>query len=385
MAYQTGFASWAASGIGALPLSELLGSGFDLGSAALVFDPAKAKKAPRPQALHSRGNDNVKYCDIISPDIETGFPAFEAIPSWNARTDEGSWATIEVSARMDGVWSRWYDHGLWSAFRTTIEARSAAALQTGLLEGPRILDDPGRVATDTLILSRPAQAFRVRIRLFAAEGAEAPRLGSIALAWSSPKPAVAPETSAPAIRGCRIEGMPAWSQMIYPDGGNVWCSPTSLSMVMAYWLARAGNSLPDEETFIRKTVAGVYDAEYQGHGNWSFNVAWAGESGFSASVRRFSSLSELEPLVAGGQPLILSLSWDNEAGRTLSGAPLARSSGHLNVLVGFDEAGDPIVNEPAAPGDASVRRLYRRAEYEARWLEASGGATYIVGPYAGWA
>jgi len=385
MVYQTGFARWAASDKEALPLSGLRGSGFVRGSTALVFDVATATSGPWPQGLPSREKEELKYCEILSPDITTGFPAFEAIPSWNSRTGEGSWAIIEVSARLDGVWSRWYDHGIWSAFTSTIEARSAAEARTGVAKGTKAFEDPGRVATDTLILSRPAQAFRMRVRLFAMEGAKAPSLGSLSLAWSSPKPAIAPETSAPAFRGCLIEGVPAWSQMIYPDGGSVWCSPTALSMVMAYWIDRAGGTLPDEETFIRMTVAGVYDAEYQGYGNWSFNVAWAGERGFSAIVRRFSSLSELEPLVAGGQPLILSLSWDNETGRTLFGAPLARSRGHLSVLVGFDEAGDPIVNEPASPDDASVRRVYRRAEFEARWLEASGGATYIVGPYAGWA
>ena len=32
--------------------------------------------------------------------------------------------------------------------------------------------------------------------------------------------------------------------MIYPDGGSVWCSPTSLSMVLSYWDGYTGPREP---------------------------------------------------------------------------------------------------------------------------------------------
>ncbi len=32
--------------------------------------------------------------------------------------------------------------------------------------------------------------------------------------------------------------MPLRSQMIYPNGGEVWCSPTSVAMLLAYWHER---------------------------------------------------------------------------------------------------------------------------------------------------
>jgi hypothetical protein len=34
--------------------------------------------------------------------------------------------------------------------------------------------------------------------------------------------------------------VPARSQMVYPNGGETWCSPVSLWMVMAYWADRTG-------------------------------------------------------------------------------------------------------------------------------------------------
>ncbi len=416
MNFRTGFSSWSDFDTESRPLSELCGSGFAHGALALTFDPKTATppiaamlsiEAAKAMAWTEEGDSetgaHIQYCEILSPEVATGFPAYEAIPSWNTRTGKGSWATIELSALIGGIWSPWHDHGVWSTGNTPVASSSIVASHSivassssgasttsrplppsGALLSPEAgRDESGRVSTDTLILSRPAEAFRLRVRLFARGAGEPPRLEALSLAWSSSKPALVRPTSECGLKGRWIEGVPAWSQMIYPDGGKVWCSPTSLSMVMAYWIARDGSPRPDEESFIRRTVAGVYDGAYGGHGNWSFNAAWAGELGFFASVRRFAALSELETFIAAGQPVILSVSWDKDGGRPLSGAPVARSTGHLTTLLGFDAKGDPVMNEPAAPDDASVRLVYRRDELEARWLEASGGAAYILkaGPF----
>jgi hypothetical protein len=54
--------------------------------------------------------------------------------------------------------------------------------------------------------------------------------------------------------------------------------------------------------------------------------------------------------------------------------------GHLVVIVGFDALGNPIVNDPAAWSDASVRRVYDRAQFERAWLRGSAGTVYIIHP-----
>jgi hypothetical protein len=59
--------------------------------------------------------------------------------------------------------------------------------------------------------------------------------------------------------------------MIYPNGGNVWCSPTSTSMVLAYLDKYTG----DCEPRVRAAVDAVFDWVYDGHGNWPFNTAYA--------------------------------------------------------------------------------------------------------------
>ena len=38
------------------------------------------------------------------------------------------------------------------------------------------------------------------------------------------------------------------------------------------------------------------------------------------------------------------------------------------------------MNDPAAWSDATVRRVYRRGQFERAWLGGSGGAAYIIRP-----
>jgi hypothetical protein len=252
----------------------------------------------------------------------------------------------------------------------------------------------GRVDTDTLNLGAPAEALQARVRLFSAGGPAVPALSRLVLAYSELKPAptrvpgaamaardaaavARPDSAAPGPGWSgELAGVPRCSQMVYPDGGKVWCSPTCVAMILSYWRGRHGPC----EAAIREAVRGVYDEVFDGYGNWSFNVAYAASLGYEACVARFSSLSALEPWLKAGVPVALSVSWNNDEGRALSGAPLDKSSGHLTLLVGFDGNGDPIMHEPAAPSDGEVRRSYRRSELEARWLAASGGACYLIYP-----
>jgi hypothetical protein len=161
--------------------------------------------------------------------------------------------------------------------------------------------------------------------------------------------------------------------MVYPDGGEVWCSPTSVAMVLGFHGALPGACEPR----VRHAVAGVFDPVYDGHGNWPFNTAYAAGHGFDAAVARFGSLAALEPWIAVGLPVVISYAWHEGE---LDGAPVASTNGHLGVLAGFDADGRPVVNDPAAAADDEVRRTYDRAQLESRWLERSGGSCYLIVP-----
>ncbi|HVF14022.1 MAG TPA: C39 family peptidase [Acidimicrobiales bacterium] len=160
---------------------------------------------------------------------------------------------------------------------------------------------------------------------------------------------------------------------MYPDGGEVWCSPTSTSMVLGYW---SGDTGPCEPR-VRAAVAGVYDWVYDGHGSWPFNTAYAATAGLETHVDRFTSMSEVEPWIAAGVPVVISYSWKDGS---LTGAPVPASDGHLSVIVGFDDSGNPVVNDTAARSDGEVQRTYLRSELEDLWVGKSGGVAYLMYP-----
>ena len=303
---------------------------------------------------------------LLSPPEEPGFPVYECIPSWNADVPAGSWLEIGLRARIEGRWTRWYDLGSWSPGSCPVARRSVGGQK----------DEAGEVATDTLKLFFPASALQARARLCSPKASARPLLRAFSLAYSGLRPKTFEPSGEPGLRGRIIEGVPKRSQMVFPDGGISWCSPVSAAMVLGYWTIGAFPTKTD----IRIAAADTYDEEYGGCGNWSFSVAYAGGPGMEAYVVRFSCLNELEPWIAAGVPVVISVSWNEAEGRRLTGAPLEKSSGHLTVLVGFDAEGNPVMNEPAAPSDAEVRRVFDRKELEARWLEASGGAAYLIYP-----
>jgi hypothetical protein len=146
---------------------------------------------------------------------------------------------------------------------------------------------------------------------------------------------------------------------------------------MAYWADQLG--VPSLNHPVPDVAAGTYDPVYRGHGNWPFNTAYAARDGLVGYVSRFSSLVQVERWIEAGVPVVASLAWDPGE---LANAPVGSTNGHLLVIVGFSEAGDVVVNDPA--GDPrrgqAVRRTYRRGQFETLWLARSGGTVYLIHP-----
>lgn len=283
-----------------------------------------------------------------SPELATA-PFDELIPSWNVQTP-GGYAVLKVRARLASGWTDWYSFGRWS------RSSERYSLKTQK-------DAHGDVLTDTLRLTGKATAVQYHLTLVG----EGTRASLVALDTSdrAARPKAGTVAGNPALWN-RVIDAPQRSQMLYPDGGEVWCSPTSVSMILAH----QGTNVT-----VPTAAAGTYDREYKGTGNWAFNAAYAGELGHRAYITRLPSLAAAEEWIARGQPLAVSIGWRRGE---LSGAPLPSSTGHLMVLVGFDAAGNPVLNDPAAPNDASVRRSYPRAQFERLWLGHSGGLSYVI-------
>ncbi|MER3556016.1 MAG: peptidase C39 [Meiothermus sp.] len=285
-----------------------------------------------------------------------------AIVSWNAETPPGTWLELSLRAKIGSHWTRYYPLAVWSA---DTEKRHSFADKG---------DADGGIQTDTLELKRPADALQIRVVLRSAKPGPSPVLSGLSAVTSDSSTHYTARAKASDKKAWGLElPVPAHSQMLYKDDGEVWCSPTSVTMVLGYW-SRAGRKLDDP---VPKAAAAIWDSVYDGAGNWPFNTAYAASKGLRAYVSRLGGLAEAEEYTVRNIPLVLSVAWG--VGE-LPGAHIAKSNGHLVVLRGFTRDGDPIINDPAASDDAGVRTVYPRAAFERAWIAHSGGVIYVIEP-----
>jgi hypothetical protein len=299
---------------------------------------------------------------LYSPEVKSQIPWNQLIVSWNAKASEGSFLKVEAAAISNGKPTRFYALGNWSADN---EGRRRASV-------PGQKDADGSVDTDTLILKRVADAAQVRLTLGGTNGQQ-PSLKFLGLSFAN---TTAPMATRPPNRSAwgKVITTPERSQHGYP-GEKGWCSPTSLSMVLARWSGVLHR--PEMDLTVPQVAAAVYDSDFDGTGNWPFNTAFAGSfAGMRSYVTRFDDLTEVEDWIANGIPVILSGRWD----WLLPGRP-PDSAGHLIVCIGFTSDGDVIVNDPATRLERGqkVRHTYKREDVLHSWSK-SHHAVYLVYP-----
>ena len=298
---------------------------------------------------------------LLSPVIQAGMDWNELILSWNATVTSGTFLKVEASAVSPDHSTPFYSWGVWAPDRQSFTRSSA-----GLQKGP-----DGQMDTDTLVLSHPANAVRLRVTLVGTNG-ELPRLQFLGLSFCNTK---AVPVSSPPNRGAwgKTIPTPERSQHGYPSQEG-WCSPAALCMELAYWSAVLHR--PEMNLDVPEVAAAIYDKNWHGTGNWPFNTAFAGSfQDMHAYVTRFSDISELEDWVAAGIPVIISAPWHLlKPGRSDTGA------GHIVVCIGFTENGDVVINDPAGSlQKGTVRQIYRREDVIRAWA-VSHNVVYLVYP-----
>ncbi|MEU4567680.1 C39 family peptidase [Micromonospora sp. NPDC023956] len=323
----------------------------------------------------------------VSPPVPVGFRVHQVVPSWTADTPPGCWIQVEVCGWADDTpVTDWYVLARWAADDEAVRRTSVPGQRDGRAE----------VDTDTLtVTGAEATGWQVRVTLARPAGSTpGPTLRTIGAVASGPRPTGPGGTERdaaagdPAARG-RVLAVPMFSQRLhaghYPHwggGGDSWCSPTCVSMVLAYWGA---GPAPGEYAWVDPTdprpqvdhaARHCYDHAYRGAGNWPFNTAYAGRYGMDAFVTRLRSLAEAERFVTAGVPLVVSAAF------RIGDVPGLDydTKGHLIVLVGFTPDGDPVLNDPYASDDAGVRRTVDRHRFTAAWQGGSGGVTYVIRP-----
>jgi hypothetical protein len=319
-----------------------------------------------------------------SASIAPGFGFTRLVASWNADTPTDSHLRVNVQATIDGgEISDWFTLAIWASDDHAVQRTSVKGQADAL----------GRIDTDTLFArDHPFTSYVLRVTLERASVDDAPpavRMLGAQVSDTSFSPTV-PTSLARGAEAVELP-VPAYSQEVharqypqYGGGGEAWCSPTSTEMVVEYWgrgptqadLAWINPSFGDPSVI--QAARSSYDAAYRGTGNWPFNTAYAAGYGLDAFVTQLRSLTEAEQFVRSGVPLVASIA---SQPRELDGFLFdGGTNGHLVVIIGFDASGNPIVNDPAAWTNGTVRRVYDRAQFERVWLRGSGGTVYVIHP-----
>ena len=321
-----------------------------------------------------------------SPLFSTGFGFTELVSSWIAQTPSGTFIRVYMSAdRGDSTFTKWYTMGIWAYGDGDIHRTSVGH------QG----DGDGFIAIDTFFAKdHPMVGYQLKLELYRLKGSSASpsvtRIGAVASDPVNTKPYL---PSATTMTNDVIWPVPQYSQEIhagqypqYDGGGEAWCSPTSTSMVVAYWgkgpsKTEYASVLKDypgiDDPWVDYTARYVFDYHYQGAGNWPFNVAYAGARGLDGEVTQLHSLAEAEQFIKAGIPLVASIAFSSNK---LDGFLFKSTNGHLLVIVGFTKDGNPVVNDPAATSDATVQRVYDRAQFEQNWMTSTGGIVYVIHP-----
>lgn len=306
-------------------------------------------------------DESTGFTTLLSKTIDSPFPFDEAVLSWNVDASPGTGVETEIQTQIGERKSRWFHMGRWS--------QDALLFPRESVKGQK--DDDGNVETDTLALKIPAEKFQLRMTLKPDSAGKLPKLKFLGVSLIDTKAVNEPLEPLKSVWGKEIV-VPGKPQSGYPDA-NGWCSPTSTNMILSFWSKRLKR--PELDMPVPDAAHAIFDRAYDGTGNWSFNVAYAGSfPKIRAYVSRFSDIRELESWVEMGLPVVVSVSYDLLKGKTVDNDP-----GHLMVCDGFTRSGDIVLNDPAhhpEKGEA-CRKIFSRANFLKGW-KRSRNTVYLI-------
>ena len=162
---------------------------------------------------------------LTSREFVAALPWNELIVSWNADMPTDSYLRVEARAVYPDRATKYYVMSLWSSNPAKYPRESVK----------RQKDADGDVKTDTLVLKRPSERFQIRLTM-GGDAGQFPQirfLGAHVLDTRVKLPPLPPNRAAWSV----TLPVPERSQLAY-EGGGVWCSPTTISMMLGYWANR---------------------------------------------------------------------------------------------------------------------------------------------------
>lgn len=290
-------------------------------------------------------NNSVTRGSYLSPVIITN-KFTELVASWNSITPKDSNVELFIRVKQKDNWSQWFSYGKWSFNSTNSSVKNQS-------------DTLARMNIDTIKVNDFADGFQYKIELNRDSTNTSSPLVSLIGATLHLQ-----EEYLEAINLTNIDwhnniDVPQNSQMVAYLDPRVICSPTSLTMLLRYY---------DIDYTPEKTALKAKDNGANIYGNWTYNIAVAGELGLDAYVSRLTTIDELKYLIAHNIPVAASITVSDKS--QLIGAPMAYPSGHLLIVRGFvlrDDVEYVIVNDPAADDNESVVREYQLDQFINAW------------------
>ena len=268
-------------------------------------------------------------------------PFNRGLPSWNGKAPENENSALKIYMRfeIDGAWQGWvtagyWDNDIWSSYGNTVFSG-------------------GEVDVDYVILTKYCTRFQFKV-LFERKNysAQSPLLRQLAFFASDSQTAASiDDLVADRPEQIYINTTHYYQYGLDPVIGGSICSPTSVSMII-----RSYDIQINPLDFANRT----YDDYWQMFGVWPRVVAHASEYGLNGIVNRYRTWSQAAEVLKNGGRIAMSI-----------GQPLY--TGHLVMLAGFDQNGDPLVHDPAKSNGEGYH-FDKRALSEA-WFN-KGGIAY---------
>ena len=287
---------------------------------------------------------------ITSKAIKTPFVFDRLVLSVSAKLDKKAALLLQVSVKTADGWSPFYKLSYISQ-----------EYKKSFLEQK---DTFAQTAIDELLIKKGASTFKYKITIL---GKAKIDLISVSVCKKGAKYDSVLAQDTLELKNFELDIKPL-SQKEFEDKKlrNIICSATSVAMVLDYF---------GKLTSLKSVCTGVKDEQAGIFGNWPLNIAYASQQGLKGAVVHCASLAQAEGEILQARPLIVSIAFKNKA---LKNSPQTQTDGHLVVIAGFDEKGNPIVYDPAAPSAKTVRRVYDRKQFAAAWLKNKKGLAYAI-------
>ena len=274
-------------------------------------------------------------------------PFNRLLPSWNGWAPESNGGfKVLVRFPMGEGWSPWLNVGFWKEY--VFNSYGSTTYEEGYIDYDyAVLDNylsefQFRVSfrRNTAALASPSIH---KLSAFVSDSRTTDNANMTAIMNDDP-----PEIFIPTSFVCQYN--------VDPEIGGSICSPTSVVMILRSY---------DIEVDAYEFALDNYDPWYGIFGIWPRAVQNGSTYGVDGAVTRYRTWSECYEVLAAGGRISMSV-----------GQPLY--SGHLIMLAGFDENGDPLVHDPARQDGYAYH--FTKISLSQSWFNKGGvGYTFFPG------